>query len=57
MQSGRLHRYNPTAGEMSEVALLEKEYAAYVSATFCAAFSSCGSAAAGISAMRCLKPV
>ena len=27
MTSGRLHRYNTAAGEISEVALLEKEYA------------------------------
>lgn len=43
MQNGRLHRYNTTVGEVSEVALLEKEYAAYVKSKFCAAFSSCGS--------------
>jgi len=43
MQSGRLHRYNTAAGEASEVALLEKEYAAYVKSKFCAAFNSCGS--------------
>ncbi len=43
MRSGRLHRYNTAAGELSEVALLEKEYADYVGAKYCAAFSSCGS--------------
>lgn len=43
MRSGRLHRYNTAAGETSEVALLEKEYASYVNSKFCAAFSSCGS--------------
>lgn len=43
MQSGRLHRYNTALGEASEVALLEKEYAAYVKSRFCAAFNSCGS--------------
>jgi dTDP-4-amino-4,6-dideoxygalactose transaminase len=43
MQSGRLHRYNTAVGEISEVALLEKEYAAYVKSKFCVALSSCGS--------------
>ena len=43
MQSGRLHRYNTAGGELSEVALLEKEYADYVNSKFCAAFNSCGS--------------
>lgn len=44
MKSGRLHRYNTATGEVSEVALLEQEYADYVGARYCAAFSSCGSA-------------
>lgn len=44
LQSGRLHRYNTAADEVGEVALLEKEYAAYVNAKYCAALSSCGSA-------------
>ena len=44
LESGRLHRYNTTAGEISEVALLEKEYADYVGATYCLGVSSCGSA-------------
>lgn len=43
MQSGRLHRYNTAAGEASEVALLEKEYAEYVGAKYCLGLSSCGS--------------
>ena len=42
LQSGRLHRYNTAAGEISDVALLEKEFAAYIGTTYCAAFSSCG---------------
>ncbi len=42
MQSGRLHRYNTAAGEVSEVALLEKEYAEYVGAQYCLGLSSCG---------------
>jgi dTDP-4-amino-4,6-dideoxygalactose transaminase len=44
MASGRLHRYNTAPGETSDVALLEKEYAAYVGSRYCAAFSSCGAA-------------
>ncbi|MGD8262861.1 MAG: aminotransferase class I/II-fold pyridoxal phosphate-dependent enzyme [Desulfobacterales bacterium] len=43
LQSGRLHRYNTAPGEISEVALLEKEFAEYVGTRYCAAFSSCGS--------------
>jgi dTDP-4-amino-4,6-dideoxygalactose transaminase len=43
MKSGRLHRYNTAAGEISEVALLEKEYADYVGAQYCLGVSSCGS--------------
>ena len=44
MQSGRLHRYNTAPGEISEVALLEQEFAEYIGARYCAALSSCGSA-------------
>ncbi len=43
MKSGRLHRYNTSAGEVSEVSLLEKEYAEYVGARYCLGLSSCGS--------------
>ena len=43
MQSGRLHRYNTAADEISDVALLEQEYAAYVGAKYCLGLSSCGS--------------
>jgi dTDP-4-amino-4,6-dideoxygalactose transaminase len=43
MNSGRLHRYNIAAGEISEVSLLEKEYADYVGARYCLGLSSCGS--------------
>lgn len=43
MQSGRLHRYNTADGEVSEVALLEKEYAEYVGMRYCLGLSSCGS--------------
>ncbi|MBC2741835.1 MAG: aminotransferase class I/II-fold pyridoxal phosphate-dependent enzyme [Desulfosarcina sp.] len=44
MQSGRLHRYNTATGEVSEAALLEKEYADYVGSQYCLGVSSCGSA-------------
>jgi len=43
MKSGRLHRYNTAAGEISEVSLLEKEYADYVGTRYCLGLSSCGS--------------
>jgi dTDP-4-amino-4,6-dideoxygalactose transaminase len=43
MRTGRLHRYNTAFGETSEVSLLEKEFAEYMGARYCAAFSSCGS--------------
>ncbi|MFZ7101184.1 MAG: DegT/DnrJ/EryC1/StrS family aminotransferase [Peptococcaceae bacterium] len=44
LQSGRLHRYNTAGEEVSDVALLEKEYADYVGAKYCVGVSSCGSA-------------
>ncbi|UCD80557.1 MAG: aminotransferase class I/II-fold pyridoxal phosphate-dependent enzyme [Desulfobacterales bacterium] len=43
MRSGRLHRYNNAAGEVSDVALLENEYADYVGSRYCLGLSSCGS--------------
>lgn len=43
LRNGRLHRYNTSADEISEVAILEKEFAEYMGVTYCAAFSSCGS--------------
>ena len=43
MKSGRLHRYNTAKGEISEVSLLETEYAEYVGARYCLGLSSCGS--------------
>ncbi len=43
LQSGRLHRYNTAPGEISDVALLEKEFAEYIGTRYCAAFCSCGS--------------
>lgn len=42
MQSGRLHRYNTIGDEVSEVALLEQEYAKYVGAPYCLAVTSGG---------------
>jgi len=43
MRSGRLHRYNTTAGEESEAALLETEFATYVGTKYCLSCASCGS--------------
>lgn len=42
MQHGRLHRYNNMSGEISEAALLEQEFAAYVGASYCLAVASGG---------------
>lgn len=44
LRSGRLHRYNTSPGEVSEVSLLEKEYAEYIGSKYCLGLSSCGSA-------------
>ena len=46
MQTGRLHRYNTVAGEQSETALLEKEFADWIGAKFCLAVASGGYAIA-----------
>ena len=46
MQSGRLHRYNTAAGETSEAALLEQEFAAYLGVDHCLACTSGGYALA-----------
>ena len=46
MQSGRLHRYNSEAGEASEAALLEAEFAAQMGAQYCLAVASGGYALA-----------
>ena len=43
LQTGRIHRYNTAAGEISEAALLEKEYAEYMGTKYCVGLSSCGS--------------
>ena len=52
LRHGRLHRYNTTAGELSETALLEQEYAQYVGAKYCLAVASGGYAMA--TALRAL---
>ena len=44
LQSGRLHRYNTSPDEVSDVTLLEKEYAEYVGTKYCLGLASCGSA-------------
>ena len=44
MRSGRLHRYNVTADETSEVSLLESEYATYQGVKYCVATASGGQA-------------
>ena len=52
MRHGRLHRYNTAAGELSETALLEQEYAQYVGEKYCLAVASGGYAMA--TALRAL---
>ncbi|MGI9357430.1 MAG: DegT/DnrJ/EryC1/StrS family aminotransferase [Rhizobiaceae bacterium] len=42
LQSGRLHRYNTLSGEMSQAALLEREYAEWQGAKYCLACASGG---------------
>lgn len=46
MRSGRLHRYNVAEGETAEAALLEKEFAAAMGASYALATASGGSAIA-----------
>ncbi len=52
LKSGRLHRYNLTAGAPGEVALLEQEFAAQTGARYCVAVASGGYAMA--TALRAL---
>ncbi len=52
MQSGRLHRYNLSPGELGEVGLLEQEFAAYTGAKYALAVASGGYAMA--TALRAL---
>jgi len=42
LKSGRLHRYNTIENELSEVSLLEDEYAAYQGSKYCLACASGG---------------
>jgi dTDP-4-amino-4,6-dideoxygalactose transaminase len=44
MRSGRLHRYNTLPGEMSETAMLEREYASWQGVRYCLALASGGQA-------------
>ncbi len=44
LRTGRLHRYNTLAGETSETALLEQEYAAYLGVPYCLTTASGGTA-------------
>ena len=44
LRTGRLHRYNTMAGETSETALLEQEFAAYLGVPYCLATASGGTA-------------
>ena len=44
MQGGRLTRYGEFRGAGSEVAALEREFAAYVGSRYALAVNSCGSA-------------
>ncbi|MGI9478404.1 MAG: DegT/DnrJ/EryC1/StrS family aminotransferase [Hyphomicrobiaceae bacterium] len=56
LRTGRLHRYNVIAGEVSEAALLERAYADWQEAKYCVAMTSGGQAlqiamrAAGVTA-------
>ena len=42
LKTGRLHRYNTIEGELSQVSLLEQEYADYQGSHYCLACASCG---------------
>ncbi len=42
MRGGRLHRYNTLPGETAEVALLERDFAAYLGSRYCLACASGG---------------
>ena len=42
MRSGRLHRYNVIDGEVSETALLERDFSAYIGSRYCLACASGG---------------
>jgi dTDP-4-amino-4,6-dideoxygalactose transaminase len=53
LRHGRLHRYNTSAGEIAETALLEEEFARYVGARYCLGLASGGAAMA--CALRALQ--
>ena len=42
LKTGRLHRYNTIEDELSQVSLLEQEYANYQGSRYCLACASCG---------------
>ena len=42
LRSGRLHRYNVVEGELSQAALLEREFAAFQASRYCLACASGG---------------
>lgn len=42
MRSGKLHRYNTDEGEISECAMLEREFAHYLGVPYCLACASGG---------------
>ncbi len=44
LRTGKLHRYNVSAGETGEASLLEEEFAAYIGKKYCLSCASCGSA-------------
>lgn len=56
LRGGRLHRYNTIAGEVSEAAQLEREYADYQGSKYCLACSSGGYALAVALRAAGLKP-
>jgi len=53
LNSGRIHRYNVLKDEVSEVSLLEQEFATYIGSKYCLAVSSGGYALT--TALRALK--
>ena len=56
LKSGRLHRYNTIEDELSEVSLLEEEYAAYQGSKYCLACASGGYAMSVALKAAGLKP-
>ena len=56
LKSGRLHRYNTVENELSEVSLLEQEYATYQGSKYCLACASGGYAMSVALKAAGLKP-